>query len=80
MLLAVLGVCVGTNQSRLSIQVGVGGLLKRQELKQSVSDRGGIECCSTGQLEIRRNRECKPILVVTQNKIVNMKMSRICLL
>ena len=30
---------------------GKGGSLKRQEVKQSVSDRGGIQCCSTGPYE-----------------------------
>ena len=59
--------------------VFVRGALKRQELKRSVSDRGGIQSCSTGQYE-------KPdvflsikghtlLLIVTQNIIMYLKIS-----
>ena len=50
--------CELTNQRRLGIQEG--GTLKRRELKQSVSDRGGCFFMSI--------KECKIILVVIQNK------------
>ena len=43
------GVCELTSQSRLDIQEGA---LKGQKLKQSISDRRGIQCCSIGQYEI----------------------------
>ena len=39
------GMCELTNQSRRGIQEG------KTELKQSISHRGGILCCSTGQNE-----------------------------
>ena len=43
------GMCELTNQRRLGICDG--RALKRQELKLSVSERGGIRPCSTGQYE-----------------------------
>ena len=52
-----------------------GGALKRQELKQSISDRGGIKSCSTGQYEgtdiFLSIKAYKLILVETQNKVIN---------
>ena len=39
------GACELTNHSRL------GGGLKRQELKQGISESGGRQKCSTGQYE-----------------------------
>ena len=38
------GVCELANQSRLGVQEG--GFLKRKELKQSISDGGGIKNCN----------------------------------
>ena len=69
-----------TYQSRLGIQEeGPEG-----ELKQGVSDRGGIQSCSTGHdVEtdmVFSTKACKPILVVNQNKRMNLKMSIIRLL
>ena len=53
--------------------------LKRQEQNQNISDGGGIQRCSTGQavksdvsLSIKA---CQHILVITQNKMINLKMS-----
>ena len=48
------------------------GALKRQELKQSNSDRDNL--CSLTM------NACKPFLVVTQNKIRSLEMSITCLL
>ena len=49
------------------------GSLKRQELKQSMWDRGGIQSRSTGRYEwtnvFLSIKACKPILVVTQKKM-----------
>lgn len=56
------------------IRLGVQGGLKRQELKQSVSNRGDTE------LQHSMRQACKLILVVTQNNIKNLKLSIICLL
>ena len=63
--------CELTNQRRLGIQEG--GTLKRRELKQSVSDRGGCFFMSI--------KECKIILVVIQNKKnMNLNLSINCLI
>ena len=61
--------CELTNHSRLGIWEG--GALKRQ----NVSDRGGIQSCYC----ILSITACKAILVVTQNKLMYLKMSIICL-
>lgn len=48
--------------------------LKRQELNQSVSDRGGLQRCSSGQFEnadvILSFKACKPVLVVNKIKLI----------
>ena len=55
------------------IQEG-GGALKRQELKQSVSDKEILD--SMRKLVCLLSIEaCKPILVVTQNTIIKLKIS-----
>ena len=56
-----------------------GGFLKRQELQQSVSDRGGT---SALQYQTAQQNALKqaPILVVTQNKIMTLKASMIYLI
>ena len=61
------GVCELTNQRRLGICDG--RVLKRQELKHSVSDRGAIRRCSTGQYET--TDVFFTILIVTQNIMMN---------
>lgn len=47
--------------------------LKRQELNQSVSDRGGLQRCSSGQFEnadvILSFKACKPVLVGNKIKL-----------
>ena len=63
-----------TNQTTLG---SWGGALKRQELKQGILDRGGIQCCRTGQCEKTGVyffciKVAKPIMVVTQNKMMNL--------
>lgn len=54
---------------RLATQEGAGGL-KRQEQNKGVSDREGIQGCSTGQYEnlmcFMSTNTCKTILVETQ--------------
>ena len=53
---------------------------KRQELNQSISDRG-VQCWRHWTVEITDMlfyiKTCKPVLVVTQNKIMNLIMSTI---
>ena len=49
-----------------------GGALKRTEVFQA---EGGIQCCDTGQYE-RTDEAGKSILVVTQNKMMNLKMTQ----
>lgn len=48
--------------------------LKRQELNQSVSDRGGLQRCSSGQFEnadvILSFKACEPVLVVNKIKLI----------
>lgn len=45
---------------------------------------GGMQCCITGQYEkpdvCLSIRACKPILEVTQNNNMNLKISIVCLL
>ena len=61
---------VFSGQSEKSGRFG-GGALKRQELKQSVSDGGGIRSCRTGSSEksdvFLNVRSCEHVLVVTKN-------------
>lgn len=61
--------CKPSNQMRLATQEGAGGL-KRQEQNKGVSDREGIQGCSTGQYEnlmcFMSTNTCKTILVETQ--------------
>ena len=55
-----------TNERRMGYSGG--RALKRQELKQSISDRVGIQCCSTGQHK------------KSGEKTMNLKISVICLI
>ena len=70
--------CVWVDQSEETGYLGQGSL-KRLELKQSVSDRGGIQCYNTGCHEktdvFLNTKAWKPILMVTQNKNMNLKVS-----
>ena len=73
------GVCELTNQSGLGIREG--GLFKRPELKQSISNRAGRHCCSTGQYEKTDVGiiACKTFQVVMHNEILYVKISVLCL-
>ena len=69
-----------TNWNKLGFEDGV---WKRQGLKQGVSDGGEIQFCSTEQYEkdaFLSIKACEPILAVTQNESMNLKMSIIWLL
>ena len=56
------------------------GALKRRKLIQSISDGGEQKCCSTWQFEKTLSiKACKAIVVITQNEIMILKMSILCL-
>ena len=57
-----------------------GGGLKRQELKQHFRQRGNTELQHWRLVCLLTIKACKNIEAVTQNKIMNLKMSRICVL
>lgn len=70
---AAAGVCVLTNQSRMGIPDA--WALQRQELEQSISDSGHEKLMCLMSI-----KTCKLILVVTLNRIMNIKISKIWVL
>ena len=70
------GMCERTNRSRLGIQEE--GTLK------SISGRGGIQSCRTGPYQktdvFFEHLSIKPYSSSDQDKIMNLKMSPLCLL
>ena len=61
------------------MRMGLKKKKKKTGAKTVFQTEGGIQSCSTGQFEkigvFLSTKACKPILVVTQNKCMNLKMS-----
>ena len=71
------GMCEVTNQRRLGIQVETGAKTAFQTEERCSA---ATTASTRKQMCFLSTQTCKPILVVTQDKIMNLKMSTLCAL